>query len=97
MLTRRTVGGRLQFTVIVLLILAFILIAQPFSFSVYQWGFIFLFTMTVVQIAVGNVGPDAAWGAVLRALGMTLAILAVMVGLGIYLTPYLIHMGGVSP
>ncbi len=94
---QKAVGGRLQSAVIVLLIATFILIAQPFSFTVYQWGFVVLFATTVVQIAVGNVGPGASWGAVLRALGITLAILTVMVGVGIYLTPYLIHMGGVSP
>jgi hypothetical protein len=84
---------RVELLLIVLMMAGFALIAQQWSFSLYQIGLLTVIFAAILNIAVGNV-PRAArgWralGAVIIILGVTAAVVVV----GIFLVPYLSRLG----
>lgn len=84
---------RVELALIILMVLGCILIAQQWSFALYQAGLLTVIGATILNIAVGNV-PRAARG--WRAFGAVLIILAVTAALfiiGILLVPYLARLG----
>jgi uncharacterized membrane protein YecN with MAPEG domain len=85
--------GRAEFVLIAVMVLGFLLIAQQWSFAVYQVGLLTVMAATVLNIAVGNLPRNAGPG---RALGLTLFILAIVAAVfaaGISLVPYLAQLG----
>ena len=88
-----SIGQRAQALVIILLILAFVAVAQQFSFVVYQWGFVFLILVTISQIAVGNMRPGGQWRDIIRSMGITVGTVVLLTVLGIIVAPYLVLMG----
>ena len=85
--------ARAELALIVLMVLGCVLIAQQWSFTLYQVGLLTVIGATILNIAVGNV-PRAARG--WRAFGGVVIILAVTAGLfiiGILLVPYLARLG----
>lgn len=84
---------RAELALIILMVLGCVLIAQQWSFILYQLGLLTVIGATLLSIAVGNV-PRAARG--WRAGGAIVIILAVTAALfiiGILLVPYLAHLG----
>ncbi len=86
-------ASRLQQILIALLLLSLALIAQQFSKAVYQAGLVLLIVSTILQIGASNVPPSAGAKQTGRIMLIALVIVAIVFGLGIFLAPYLIHLG----
>jgi len=84
---------RIELLLIVLMMAGFALIAQQWSFSLYQLGLLTVIFAAILNIAVGNVPRAArgwrAFGAVSIILGVTAAVVVI----GILLVPYLSRLG----
>jgi hypothetical protein len=89
----RTFASVMQVLLIVGLTVSFLLIAQKFSDDVYRYGVLMLIVLTLIQIAFGNISPQANFGRSMVGLAITAVIIAAVVGLAIFLVPYLIEMG----
>lgn len=88
-------AARLQLSLIWLLGLCLLLLAQSFSYDVYVWGFRALLVLVPLQVAVGNIKPE--WGArrSIRAILIYLGIVTTIFALSIAITPFLINLGRV--
>lgn len=88
-------AARLQLTLIWLLGLCLLLLAQSFSYPVYVWGFRALLVLVPLQVAVGNIKPE--WGAArsIKKILIYLAIVAAVFALSIAVTPFLVNLGRV--
>lgn len=75
------------------LLLAILLIAQPWDIRIYRAGLLLLVAATLLQIAVGNLPKDAGAGRSLLLIALILAAVAAVFGLGIALTPFLSRLG----
>lgn len=82
-----------QIGLIILLTLSFLLITQRFERDVYEFGVLALIVFTVVQIIFGNIPPGANFKNSMISLVIGGTIIAAVVGLAIWLTPYLIQIG----
>ncbi|CAB5239945.1 unannotated protein [freshwater metagenome] len=93
MKTKTPFAGRLQLTIIWLLGICLLLLAQSFSYPVYVWGFRALMVIVPLQVAVGNIKPE--WGAAksIKKILLYLAIVAVVFAISIAVTPSLINLG----
>jgi hypothetical protein len=92
--TARTIVGRAEAVLILVMVLGFLLIVQQWNFRVFQVGLLTVMAATVLNIAVGNLPRGAG---PVRALALTLFILAIVAavfGAGIALVPYLAQLGG---
>jgi hypothetical protein len=90
---KRPFAARAQRVNIYLLILALLMLAQQFTYTVYVWGFRLLFVVVTLQVALGNINPE--WDGK-KTLKKTLVILLVIVTIfafSILVTPYLIELG----
>lgn len=86
-------AARAQRINIYLLILALLLLAQQFTYTLYVWGFRLLFVVVTLQVALGNINPD--WNAK-KTVKKTLVILLIIVLIfvfSIFVTPFLIELG----
>ena len=86
-------AARSQRINIYLLIVALLMLAQQFTYTVYVWGFRLLFVVVTLQVALGNINPE--WDGK-KTLKKTLVILLVIVTIfafSIFVTPYLIELG----
>lgn len=92
MRTKRTFASVMQAVLIVLLIVSLLLIAQQQSLTLYQAGLLLLVVATFVQIGFGNIPPTASFKQSMKLLGLAMAIIAVVFGLGVVLAPYLIKL-----
>lgn len=92
--TRKPFASRVHIVLIGLLILSLVLMAQPFSKTVYQAGLGLLVVSTILQIGASNAPGHAGLGRTVRIIVTALVIVAIVFGVGIYLVPTLIHMGG---
>lgn len=88
-------AARLQLTLIWLLGICLLLLAQSFSYTVYVWGFRALLVLVPLQVAVGNIKPE--WGAArsIKKILLYLAIVAAVFALSIAVTPFLVNLGRV--
>ncbi|NAZ37866.1 hypothetical protein [Rubellimicrobium sp. CFH 75288] len=84
---------RAERVLIAALLLAILLIAQPWDIRVFRAGLILLVAATLLQIAVGNLPKDASTGRSLALIGLILGIVAAVFGIGILLTPFLSGLG----
>ena len=78
---------------IYLLIVALLMLAQQFTYTIYVWGFRLLFVVVTLQVALGNINPD--WNAkkTVKKTLVILLIIAVIFIFSIFVTPYLIELG----
>jgi hypothetical protein len=88
----RLVAG-VEFALIVLMMVGFVLITQQWSLTLYQVGLLTVIGATILNIAVGNVPHSARGWRALRAVVIILAVTAAVFGLGILLVPYLATLG----
>jgi len=51
-------AARAQRINIYLLIVALLMLAQQFTYTIYLWGFRLLFVVVTLQVALGNINPD---------------------------------------
>lgn len=85
--------ARTEAALILLMVLGFILIAQQWSFDLYQGGLLTVIGATILNIAVSNVPRAARGWRIFRFVVMFLAITAAVFGVGILLVPYLAALG----
>ncbi len=78
---------------IYLLLLALVMLAQQFTYTIYVWGFRLLFVVVTLQVALGNINSE--WNAKKTAKKtlIILLIIAVIFIFSIFVTPYLIELG----
>jgi len=51
-------AARAQRINIYLLLVALLMLAQQFTYTIYLWGFRLLFVVVTLQVALGNINPD---------------------------------------
>jgi hypothetical protein len=90
---RLTFPERAERVLIAALVLAILLIAQPWSIQVYRAGLILLVGATLLQIPVGNLPKEAGGGRSLLVIALILGVVAAVFGIGILLTPVLSQLG----
>lgn len=83
----------IQFSLIILMLVCFLLIAQTFDRDFYRVGVTGLIFFTLLQIGYGNISSDAGFGKSLVGTFITMIILAFIVWLSITLVPWLIELG----
>jgi hypothetical protein len=84
---------RIELMLILLMMAGFVLIAQQWSFALYQLGLLTVISATILNIAVGNVPRTARGWRALRAVVIILAGTAAVFVIGILLVPYLAELG----
>lgn len=84
---------RIELLLILLMMTGFVLIAQQWSFALYQLGLLTVICATILNIAVGNVPRTARGWRALRAVVVILAGTAAVFVIGILLVPYLAELG----
>lgn len=89
----RTFQERAELVLIACLALGFLLIAQRASHVLFQVGLGLVIVATFLEIAVGNVPLEASARRAMLMIGLILAVVAAVFGLGILLVPYLTRLG----
>jgi hypothetical protein len=82
-----------QGILVILLVLSFAMITQQFYETIYRMGFLLLIASTFVQIAFGNLPPEANFKQSVKLTAVVFAIIAIVFGLGIFLAPHLVNLG----
>ena len=85
--------ARAELTLICIIALGFVLIAQQAAFGLYQIGLLTVIGSTLLHIAVGNLPPDAGPGRALASTAAILLVVAAVFGAGILLVPVLAQLG----
>lgn len=83
----------IQFSLIILMLVCFLMIAQQYDRDFYRVGVTGLIFFTLLQIGFGNISPDASLKKTLLGTLVTIVILAFIVWLSISLVPWLINLG----
>jgi hypothetical protein len=86
-------AARAQRINIYLLIVALLMLAQQFTYTVYLWGFRLLFVVVTLQVALGNINPEWDGKKTLRKTLVILLVIAFIFVFSIFVTPYLIELG----
>ena len=86
-------AARAQRINIYLLIVARLMLAQQFTYTIYVWGFRLLFVVVTLQVALGNINPEWDGKKTLRKTLVILLIIAIIFAFSIFVTPYLIELG----
>ena len=84
---------RVQRLNIYLLLIALLMLAQQFTYTIYLWGFRLLFVVVTLQVALGNINPDWDAKKTIRKTLVILLIIAVIFAFSIFVTPYLVELG----
>ena len=82
-----------QGILVILLVISFAMITQQFNETIYRMGFLLLIASTFVQIAFGNLPPEANFKQSIKLTAVVFAIIAIVFGLGIFLAPHLVNLG----
>lgn len=82
-----------QGILIILLVISFAMITQQFYESIYRAGFLLLIASTFVQIAFGNLPPEANFKQSIKLTAVVFGIIVIIFGLGIFLAPHLVNLG----
>ena len=82
-----------QGLLVILLLVSFAMITQQFNETLYRMGFLLLIASTLVQIAFGNLPPEAGFKQSIRFTAVVFIIIAIVFGLGILIAPYLVNLG----
>lgn len=83
----------IQFSLIILMLVCFLMIAQQYDRDFYRVGVTGLIFFTLLQIGLGNISPEASLKKTLVGTVVTIVILACIVWLSISLVPWLINLG----
>ena len=86
-------AARFQAILIGVMFVGFVLIGQQGSKALYQIGLPVLVLAAFLQIAFGNIPPASNFAKSMKLLLLTWVLVAVVFGLGIALTPFLIDLG----
>jgi hypothetical protein len=86
-------AARAQRINIYLLVVALLMLAQQFTYTLYVWGFRLLFVVVTLQVALGNINPEWDGKKTLRKTLVILLVIAFIFVLSIFVTPYLIELG----
>lgn len=86
-------AARWQRLNIYLLIVALLLLAQQFTYTLYVWGFRLLFVVVTLQVALGNINSEWNSKKTIKKLLVILLIIVVIFAFSIFVTPYLIELG----
>ena len=86
-------AARVQRINIYLLLVALLMLAQQFTYTVYVWGFRLLFVVVTLQVALGNINPEWDGKKTLRKTLVILLVIVVIFAFSIFVTPYLIELG----
>jgi len=78
---------------IYLLLIALVMLAQQFTYTIYLWGFRLLFVVVTLQVALGNINPDWNGKKTLKKTLVILLVIVVIFAFSIFVTPYLIELG----
>ena len=89
----RPFASRMHVVLVVLMLVSFGLIAQQRVKAFYQVGFLVLVASTFAQIVFANIAPTAGFAKSMKQLGLGLAIIAAVFGLGAVLAPVLVNLG----
>ena len=84
---------RAQNWVLGLLVVALLLVAQPFTIDIFGIGVYLLAIAVFLQIAVSNVAPSAGVRKTITKSLIILAIIAILFVFSIWVTPILVEMG----
>ncbi len=82
-----------QGLLVILLVISFAMITQQFNETIYRIGFLLLIASTFVQIAFGNLPPEANFKQSIKLTAVVFGIIAIVFGLGIFLAPHLVNLG----
>lgn len=82
-----------QGLLVILLVISFAMITQQLYETIYRSGFLLLIASTFVQIAFGNIPPEANFKQSIKLTAITFAIIVIIFGLGIFLAPHLVNLG----
>ena len=101
-----TFASRTQATLVWVMLASFALMTQQFvtffevgnleidvGLLLYQIGLITLIVSAILQIAFGNIPASANFGKSMKLLGVSMLIVAIVFGLGIFLAPILTQLG----
>lgn len=86
-------AARAQRINIYLLLIALLMLAQQFTYTIYVWGFRLLFVVVTLQVALGNINPDWNSKKTIKKTLIILLIIVVIFAFSIFVTPYLIELG----
>ena len=86
-------ASAVQGVLVVLMLLSFFLIGQNWSLTIYQVGLLLLIASALVQNAFGNIDPGSTFRQSIKTILITLAVILILFGGGILLTPYLVKIG----
>ena len=84
---------RAQNWVLGLLVVALLLVAQPFTIDIFGIGVYLLAIAVFLQIAVSNVAPSAGVRKTITKSLIILAIIAILFVFSLWVTPILVEMG----
>jgi hypothetical protein len=82
-----------QGLLVILLIISFAMITQQVYETIYRAGLLLLIASTFVQIAFGNIPPEANFKQSIKLTAIAFAIIVIIFGLGIFLAPHLVNLG----
>ena len=86
-------AARAQRINIYLLLVALVMLAQQFTYTIYVWGFRLLFVVVTLQVALGNINPDWNSKKTLKKTLVILLIIVIIFAFSVLVTPYLIELG----
>jgi hypothetical protein len=93
MQTRRPFASRAQAALIILMAISFLMVAQQFNETIFQLGLLLLIISTLLQIAFGNIPPEAEFRRSMIYLGIVAVILVAIVVISIAILPSLLQLG----
>ncbi|MFM1986569.1 MAG: hypothetical protein RIS18_786 [Actinomycetota bacterium] len=86
-------AARAQRINIYLLLVALVMLAQQFTYTIYVWGFRLLFVVVTLQVALGNINPDWNSKKTFKKTLVILLIIVIIFAFSVLVTPYLIELG----
>jgi hypothetical protein len=90
---RWSFASTIQIALIIVLTVNFILIAQTIDRDIFGVGIFALIIFTLIQIAFGNISPQANFRQSMIGLVIAAVIISVVIGLSIWLAPSLVQLG----
>lgn len=91
--TKPPFAARAQRINIYLLLVALLMLAQQFTYTIYVWGFRLLFVVVTIQVALGNINSEWNSKKTLKKTLVILLVIVVIFAFSILVTPYLIELG----
>lgn len=86
-------AARVQLVLVILMFTSIVMLSQSSWLPLYKAGLILMTITSLSQIAFGNILPNANFGRSMRQYAIYMAIIAVIFGLSIAITPWLVSLG----